>query len=70
MRPIDAKTDKQICKLRRDNLSTKEFWILLGEGEVTLAKQRNLAPAEVMLKIPRAQFDRLVRWYVTGKASK
>lgn len=67
MRPIEARTFKKICALKRDNLSARDFWLQLDEGTVTLAKQRNGGPAEMMMEIPRAQFDRLVRWYVTGE---
>jgi len=67
MKPIDAKSNAQICKLKRDNVSTAGFWLLIDGPNVTLAKQKVGESAEQMLSIPRSQFDKLARWYVTGK---
>ena len=64
--PIEARTFKQICSLPRDNLDTSGHWIQLDVGEVTIAKQKGGEAAKVMLTVPRAQFDRMVRWYMTG----
>ena len=68
LRPIQARTFKQVCSLPRDNLSTKDFWILIDHPHVVICQQRTGEPAKGSLSIPRAQFDRLVRWYITGKA--
>ena len=69
LKPIEARTFKQVCKLPRDNLNTRGHWILI-DGDVVLAAQRNGQPATNSMRIPRSEFDRMARWYVTGKASK
>ena len=66
MKPIEARTFNQICSLKRDNMSTKDFWLQLDVGIVTLAKQRNGEPCEASMRISRKQFDRIVQWYVNG----
>lgn len=67
MKPIEANTLNKVCKLKRDNLSTKNFWILLDGGtHIVICKQVVGKPSEGSLTIPKSQFDRLVRWYVTG----
>lgn len=70
IRPIDARTFKQVCALPRDNLSTKHFWILLDGPYVIICEQMDGKPVTGRLSIPRAQFNRMARWYVTGKAGK
>lgn len=68
--PIEARKFNQICTLPRDNLDAGGFWIQLDEGVVTIAKQKPGEPCENSMDIPRSAFDRLARWYVTGKATK
>lgn len=70
MKPIDAKTFSQICKLSLDNLSTRGHWLLIDEGRVVLAKQKAGEPCEAKIEVPKAEFDRMVRWYVTGRPTK
>ena len=68
-KPIDAKTFSQICSLPRDHYETKNHWLLLDTGVVYLHRQKSGHESEASLKIPRAEFDRMVRWYVTGRAT-
>jgi hypothetical protein len=64
--PQQAKTFKQICELPRDNVGTKDFWLTLGVGEVTIAKQKHGEQATEMITMPRSTFEKFVRWYQTG----
>ena len=66
MVPREAKTFEQICKLKRDNVSTTEYWIEVDELVVTLCKQRLTNPPEERIDIPRKDFNTLVDWYNTG----
>ena len=66
--PIEANTFDEICKLPRDSLSTKEFWLQIDVGSVFLAQQRIGKACQAEISIPRKDFDRLVKWYMTGKA--
>ena len=69
MKPIEAKTDKQICSLKRGNYDTKQHWLLIDGAYITVCRQSSGKPAEASMKIPRSEFDRMARWYVTGRAS-
>lgn len=68
--PIDAKTFKQICSLSADNHETRDYWILLDEGVICLAKQRSGQDPTHEMRIPKRDFDKLVRWYMTGKSTR
>lgn len=70
MVPIEAKTHDQICELKRDNVESGDFWMLLGEGELTICEQKSGSNPEQSLTIPRKNFDALVRWYMTGKKTR
>ncbi len=64
MSPMDANTFKKVIGLRSDNFSTEEFWILTDILTVTLAKQKNGEPSTQKITMPRAEFNRLIRWYI------
>lgn len=70
LKPIEARTFKDICSLPRDNLDSKGFWILVDEGEITITKQNFGESLIAQITVPKAQFDRMVRWYFTGRAGK
>lgn len=65
--PIDALTENQICQLKRDNLDTPDYWLNVSPDHVCLTKQRVGEPSTESMNIPRKDFNRLARWYVTGK---
>lgn len=65
--PINARTHKQIRSLPRDNLDSRDFWILFDEQTVTIAKQKSGEEPTAWIQIPRGQFARMARWYVTGR---
>lgn len=62
MKPIDAKTTKQIAGLPRDNFpaSIAKWTALLSEDEVYLSAPRGAGG----FSIPRDQFDVIVKWYM------
>ena len=64
--PMKARTDGQICKLTRDNAELNDWCIVIGEGLVWITEQELGKSPTQEIDIPRAVFDRLVRWYVTG----
>lgn len=67
--PIEAKTFSQICKLPRDNYETAGYWILVGDRTIHFVEQRTGENATQKMAIPKREFDRLVRWYMTGSAN-
>jgi len=66
----DARTDKEICSLRYDNISTKHFWMLVTPGEVTLTRQTTGERAQVMVSMPRRIFNRFVDAYTKKQPRK
>ena len=69
MKPIEARTFNQVCSLPRSSYDTKHFWLVI-DGAMVIGEQEDGQAATNKLVIPRAEFDRLVRWYMTGKATK
>jgi len=65
--PRMARTNRQIRALARDNVSTRDYWILVDEGSVTISKQRSGQTRTEHVTISRAAFDRFVDWYNTGR---
>jgi hypothetical protein len=61
--PQQAKTFAQICKLPRSGVDTKDFWLSIDVGEVTITKQRIGEKPTQEITIPRRVFDKFVRWY-------
>lgn len=63
--PINAKTETQICKLRRDNYpASGDVWsLLVSVGEVSLHHPEGKG----YVSIPRDQFDKIVRWYMRNQ---
>ena len=64
--PRQATTHDQICDLPRDNWVVGDYWMMLQEGEVTLAHQKNGEPAQFMVNIPRRVWHAFIRAYETG----
>jgi hypothetical protein len=67
--PREATALRDICKLKRDNIATRDAWIMLGSKVVVLCTQRNGqsptgSPGTV--RISRAQFNKLIDWYNHG----
>lgn len=61
--PREARTLKEICSLKRDNLGFERFWFLLDGPYVVIAEQTGGEPAKAIIKMPRRVFDRIVDWY-------
>ena len=63
MNPCDARTEAQICRLKRDNFSTRDGWISVLPGRVSIYQQRSGYPSAGCVTLSKAQFDRLIAWY-------
>lgn len=70
LKPIEARTLKQMCSLKEDNIATHDWWILLNEGSITICNQASGESAKDSISIPRHIFDKFARWYVTGSKKK
>jgi hypothetical protein len=62
--PQNAKSQKDLEKLSRDNWSYRTYWMLVGENEVTIAKQKKLQKCESMTSIPKSIFNKMIKDYV------
>lgn len=62
--PLEATSNAKVCRLKSDNHSTKDYWIITDGCNVTVCKQRNGESAEESITIPLKDFNRLIKWYV------
>ena len=60
--PRKAKSN-QFEKLNSDNHHTENYWILLNEDSVCIAKQTAGEGCEQEIIIEKIQFNRLIDWY-------
>lgn len=68
MRADDAKTDADLLKLRRDNWTSGDFWLLVnGDESISFAHQAEGEGAKSIIRIPRADFNKLVRAYMRNQ---
>ena len=59
----DARTEKQLCALHRDNFSHRGFWLLSDGVTVTIAQQKTGERAKAIVSVPRAVFNHLIDAY-------
>jgi len=66
LKPMKAKTLKQICDLQTDHTEVGDYYLAIDTGVVYLSEQGwGESPTERM-EIARDAFDKMIRWYVTG----
>ena len=64
MRPRDARTFEDVCRLKSSAIDTPDFWMMVDEGgEVCITAQRIGEDKTGQIFIPRKDFTRLVDWY-------
>ena len=61
--PQTAKTEAKLAQLKRDNCDLKDYWMLVQEKSVTIAKQSSGEPAQFMVDIPKTVFDKFIKFY-------
>ena len=64
MQPYDAKTEKHLLSMSRDNITFGDFWMLNSSDHVTMAHQKVGEGARAMLSMPKKEFNRMVAWYM------
>lgn len=62
--PIMAKRENLIAELREDNFGTYEWFIMVSEDHISIVNQAPGGKVKDAIEIDRADFDKLVRWYV------
>lgn len=73
MRPRDTTSNADVCRLRCDNRTYGDHWILLdgdGSHSVTIATQKVGEGASEMVHIPRKAFNRMVDWYMRPQKTR
>lgn len=68
--PIECKTLKDICSLPRDSVDCGDFWILTDGYEISIHEQKIGHESVQKISVPKAIFDKFVRWYTTGRKIK
>lgn len=68
--PREAVTFNQLCAMPRDNVSTRDYWMMVEENRVHIYKQRAGHRATEHITLSKSAFNRLVDWYNTGKMRK
>jgi hypothetical protein len=64
--PQTANTEGKLLKLKRDNMSKGDFWILAGENSVSIARQKAGTDLEALIEIPKSVFNAFVEFYTKG----
>jgi len=64
--PREAKTDAQFDKLGRDNIDTKDAWILVDAENVHICNQRDGESSTGEVSLSRKDFEKFIDWYNTG----
>jgi len=65
--PKTANTDEKICKMKRDNILLKEYWLLVNPNTVSISKQKLGEKGEWLVEIPKREFNRMIKFYETGE---
>lgn len=65
MSPMEANTLNKVLKLKRDNISKGDYWILTDGTNVCICNQRSGEQATQSISIPSKYFNRLIEWYIT-----
>jgi hypothetical protein len=63
MSPHQARTLKDICTLKRDNISGRKSWILLDGTNVVICQQEPGEEAKGTVHLTRSDFVKLTAWY-------
>lgn len=63
-RPFDCKNTDDCCELRRDSFDAGDFWILTDGFNVSIHEQKLGEHSKQTISVPRAEFNRLIRWYM------
>ncbi|WP_458788907.1 hypothetical protein [Dyella jiangningensis] len=61
--PRTARTDAEVCSLRRDNVTYGDFWMLVTGDEVTIAHQEPGEKAHGVVTMDKATFNRMLAFY-------
>lgn len=64
MKPKDVKKFHDILKLKRDNISFGDAWIIFNDAnELAIVNQKDGASSTGEVKLTRRQFQKFVDWW-------
>lgn len=66
----DAKTIDELCRLKRDNMSYGDFWLLSDGYNVTICQQKVGESPHGSVSVPRHIFNRMVDFYCKPQPAK
>jgi len=58
--PQTANTIAGVCKLKRDNISTRSSWILVDDQYFTIVNQRTGQDATGKVRLSKKEFDKFI----------
>ena len=62
-------SEAQLCRISRDNFETKDFSIMTDSYTVWLSEQKMGEQQKQHIGMPRAIFNKLVRWYMRSQVA-
>lgn len=65
--PKNANTLNKICKLKRDNISTRNSLILLKEKSVIITNHKRGKSPTGSVELTRKEFEKFIQWYQTAQ---
>lgn len=65
--PKTANTTNKLCQLERDNVSTRNSWVLVEERYVHITNQKSGNPSIGSVRMTKKEFERFIKFYETGK---
>ena len=64
MKPKQVKTFADICKLKRDNVSCGDAWIIFnGVNELVISNQKTGEAPTGTVRLTKRQFQKFVDWW-------
>lgn len=68
--PIECKTLSDLASMPRTYTESGDFWICFDGFEIAIHEQKIGEGSKQKIAIPKAIFDKFVRWYTTGRKIK
>lgn len=62
-------SEAQLCRISRDNFETKDFSIMTDSYTVWLSEQKIGEQQRQHIGMPRAIFNKLIRWYLRSQVA-
>ena len=67
MKPKDARTEADVCKLSTDGHATSRSWISWDGMKIVIYNQREGEPHIGRVQLSRREFEAFIRWWNTDQ---